>query len=184
VGLTLGSEAQIAREGDAQDVFATEAAGMHKLTITAVLATAVVTAGCGGGSDNTLTKAQVIKQGSVICKAAEKRVERLPQPAAQHPFADPANARKARQFLTGYADALADSRTGLSRLAAPGTDRALLDGYLRDIGTVAARLRAASKAPAAQAEHQANAAFPLFETASPQTAEYGFPKGVCGAGGS
>jgi hypothetical protein len=52
------------------------------------------------------------------------------------------------------------------------------------LDTVAARLRAASKAPAAQAELQANAAFRRFETASRQTAEYGFPKGVCGAGGS
>jgi hypothetical protein len=160
---------------------------MHKLTITAVLATAAVAAGCGGSSDKPLTKTEVIRQGSAICRSAEKRVEKLPQLTVEHPFAkgvDPAVGRKARQFLAGYADALDSSRVGLSRLAAPDRDRALLDGYLRDVHEVVSELRAASKAPAAQVEDRANAAFRLFEKASSQTARYGFPKGVCGAGGS
>jgi hypothetical protein len=160
---------------------------MHKLTITAVLATAAVTAGCGGGNDKTLTKAEVIKQGSVICKAAEKRAENLPQLTVQHPFAkgmDPAVGRKARRFLAGYADALDYSRVGLSKLAAPNEDKTLFTGYLRDVATVVSELRAASKAPAAQVEQRAGAAFGLFERASSQTARYGFPKGVCGAGES
>ena len=160
---------------------------MHKLTITAVLATAAVAAGCGGSSDKTLTKTEVITRGSVICKAAEKRVESLPQPTVQHPFAkgaDPADGRNARRFLAGYADALDYSRAGLLKLAAPEQDKALLDGYLRDIGKVVSDLRTASKAPAPQVEDRANAAFGLFEKASAQTARYGFPKGVCGAGGS
>jgi hypothetical protein len=161
--------------------------GMHKLTLTAVLATAAVAAGCGGGSDNTLSKAEVIKQGTVICKAAEKRAEKLPQLTVEHPFAkgvDPAVGRQARRFLAGYAAALDYSRVGLSRLAAPDEDKSLLDGYLRDIRSVVTELRAASKAPAAGVEQRANAAFRLFEKASSQTARYGFPKGVCGAGES
>src|SRR6478736_565146 len=86
---------------------------MHKLTIIAVLATAAVAAGCGGGSDKTLTKAEVIKQGTAICKAAEKRVSSLPQPTVEHPFAKgtpPAERARARRFLTGYAAALDFSR--------------------------------------------------------------------------
>ena len=160
---------------------------MHKLNITAVLATAAVAAGCGGGSDKTLTKAEVIKQGTAICKAAERRAERLPQLTVEHPFAkgaSPADGQKARKFLAGYADALEFSRVGLSKLAAPEQDRALLDGYLHDIHQVVTDLRAASRAPAARVEHEANAAFSLFEKASSQTARYGFPKGVCGAGES
>jgi hypothetical protein len=159
---------------------------MNKHTIIAVLATAAVAAaGCGGGSDKTLTKSEVIKQGTVICKAAEKRVETLPQLTVEHPFAkgvDPAVGRKARRFLAGYADALQGSRLGLLKLHAPSADKELLDGYLRDTGKVVAELRAASRAPAAQVEDQANAAFRDFETASAQTARYGFPKGVCQAG--
>jgi protein involved in sex pheromone biosynthesis len=160
---------------------------MHKHTIIAVLATAAVAAGCGGSSDNTLTKSEVIKQGTVICKAAEKRVENLPQLRVEHPFAkgvDPAVARRARQFLVGYADALNYSRVELLKLRAPSNDKQLLDGYLRDLGQVVDELRAASKARGAQAEDEANAAFGLFEKASSQTAKYGFPKGVCGAGES
>jgi hypothetical protein len=160
---------------------------MSKLIITTVIATAAVAAGCGGTSDDTLTKAEVIKQGTVICKAAEKRVESLPQLTVEHPFAkgvSPAVGRQARRFLTGYAEALDYSRVGLMKLAAPEQDKVLLDGYLRDIGKVVTELRTASKAPAPQVEDQANAAFGLFEKASSQTKRYGFPKGVCGAGGS
>src|SRR6476469_2961855 len=103
---------------------------MNKLTIIAVLATAAVAAGCSGGSDKTLTKAEVIKQGTVLCKAAEKRVSTLPQPTVEHPFAKGTSAgeqARARRFLAGYADALDSSRAGLARLKAPQQDRQLLD---------------------------------------------------------
>lgn len=160
---------------------------MHKLTIIAVLATAAVAGGCGGGSDKILTKAEVIKRGAAICKAAEKRVSSLPQPTVEHPFAkgtSPAEHARARRFLTGYADALEFSRAGLAKLKAPEQDRELLDGYLRDTAAIVAELRTASKAPAPDVEAKANDAFARFEKASSQTKKYGFPKGVCQSGGS
>jgi hypothetical protein len=160
---------------------------MHKLIPIAMVATAALAAGCGGNSDNTLTKSQVIAQGSVICKRAERSVETLPQIAVEHPFAKGTSAKTrsdARAFLAGYATALDSSRVGLSKLKAPKEDKALLDGYLHDIGLVVAKLRSASTAPAADVEDQANAAFGLFDEASKQTARYGFPKGVCGSGSS
>jgi hypothetical protein len=159
---------------------------MHKLILIAVVTTAAAVAGCGG-ADKTLTKSEVIKQGGVICRTAEKRVERLPQLTVEHPFAKgtaEAVHEKARKFLAGYADALEYSRAELGKLAAPKQDRQLLDGYLHDIGVVAARIRAASKAPNSSVEKQASAAFGLFARASSQTKRYGFPRGVCGAGGS
>ena len=161
---------------------------IKNFTIVLVAVTALVAgaAGCGGG-DNTLTKAQVIERGSAICKASETRVKKLPQLTTQHPFAkgtSPAERKGARNFLTGYADALESSRTGLEKLKAPAPDRQLLDGYIRDIGTVVDKLRAASTAPAQKVEDEANGAFALFAKASKQTAEYGFPKGICGSGSS
>lgn len=158
-------------------------------TVAAAICTAaIVTAGCGGGGKAaTLTKAQVIDQGTVICKTAERRAAKLAGPTAEHPFAKtapPGAQAQARAWLVGMASALDYSRTGLAKLAAPPQDKRLLDGYLRDIGTVVTELRDASRAPAAQAESQANKAFGLFERASKQTAAYGFPKGVCGAGDS
>jgi hypothetical protein len=146
---------------------------------------ALAAAGCGGGSDNTLSKREVIARGGAICKAAERKVAKLPQLSVEHPFAtgtSPAVRRAARRFLAGYADALEFSRVGLAQLKAPAEDRTLLEGYLHDTGTVVAQLRTASKAPARSVESQANAAFGLFERASRQTARYGFAKGVCGAG--
>jgi hypothetical protein len=163
---------------------------MHKLTLIAVVATAAAVAGCGSNgktTDNTLTKNQVIARGTVICKAAEKRVEKLPQPTTQHPFAKgtPAKERTAaREFLAGYADALEYSRSGLAKLAAPAQGKQLLDGYLSDLSKVEAQFRLAAKAPDPQVEGDAMKAFAMFEKASSQTKQYGFPKGVCQAGGS
>lgn len=155
------------------------------IAVLAIAATALA-AGCGGGQ-KTLTKAQVISQGGAICKAAEKRLQAVPQPTTEHPFAagtSQATRQRARQWLASYASLLDSTRAGLQKLAAPAEGKQLLDGYLRDIGTVVTELRAASKAPADQAEGQAMRAFQLFEKASKQTAAYGFPKGVCGAGDS
>jgi hypothetical protein len=48
------------------------------LAICGVLAIALVTAGCGGGDDETtatLTKAQFIKQADGICSAAEDELD-------------------------------------------------------------------------------------------------------------
>jgi hypothetical protein len=161
-----------------------------KIASLAMSAALVAAAGCGGGGGSqpaTLTKAEVIKRGTVICKAAERRAASLPGPTTDHPFAksaSPAVRQRARQWLTGMADALDASRVSLLKLAAPAQDRELLDGYLRDIGTVVTELRAASKADGSKAEAQAQKALALFERASSQTAAYGFPKGVCGAGDS
>jgi hypothetical protein len=159
--------------------------GFASLALVAV----ALAAGCGGGGHNaaTLTKAEVIQRGTVICKVAERRAEKLPEPTVEHPFAktEPSAVQKrARRWLAGMAGALDDSRVGLMKLAAPTQDKQLLDGYLRDIGIVVTELRAASKAPAARVEPEAQKAFALFERASKQTAAYDFPKGVCGAGDS
>jgi hypothetical protein len=159
---------------------------MHKLTLIAVPVLAVAISACGGG-DKTLTKSQVIARGSVICKTAEKRVEKLPQLTVQHPFANGTSAktrRDARKFLAGYADALEYSRNGLAALDAPSQGKQLLNGYLNDLGKVVSQFRAAAKAPAKRVEPDAMKAFAMFEKASSQTKQYGFPKGVCQSGGS
>lgn len=154
-------------------------AGMAAATL------ALAAAGCGGGTDDTLSKREFIARGGAICKAAERKVAKLPQLNVDHPFAkgtSPAVRRTARRWLAGYAEALEFSRVGLAQLRAPAEGKTLLEGYLRDTGAVVAQLRTASEAPAQSVESQANAAFGLFERASRQTARYGFPKGVCGSG--
>lgn len=158
------------------------------LAIAAAAALLAAAAGCGSSDKNdTLTKAQVIRQGTVVCKAAERRVNQLPSPTSEHPFAKDASAaekKSARKFLSGYADALEMSRQGLQRLDAPAQDKNLLDGYIRDLGTIVEKIRAASTADDQHAEALANEGFQLFDKASKQTAAYGFPKGVCGSGSS
>lgn len=159
---------------------------MHKLTLIAVPVLAVAVSACGG-NDKRLTKSEVIARGSVICKAAEKRVEKLPPVTVQHPFAKGTSAKThsdARKFLSGYADALQYSRDGLAALEAPSRDKRLLDGYLVDLGKIVAQFRVAAKAPDQEVEPAAMKAFAMFEKASSQTKKYGFPKGVCQAGDS
>src|SRR5205085_1043874 len=146
---------------------------------TPALAAGLLAAGlaaCGDDAkSDTLTKAQVISRGTVICKAAEKKVATLPELQVEHPFAKGTTAamhRQARAFLTGYASLLDSSRRGLRALKAPEQSRDLLDGYLRDTGLVVAELRAAARAPGAQVEAKANAAFTRFAKASEQTRKY------------
>jgi hypothetical protein len=163
-----------------------EAARMHKLTFIVVPILAVALGACGS-SDKSLTKQQVIARGTVICKTAEKRVEQLPQISVQHPFAAGTSAKTrtdARKFLAGYAGALEYSRTGLAGLKAPAEGKGLLNGYLSDLSRIEAQFRTAAKAPDRQVEADAMKAFAMFEKASSQTKRYGFPKGVCQAGGS
>jgi hypothetical protein len=154
----------------------------------AAVAVAAVATGCGDShKKTTLTKAQVIAQGTKICKAAEHKVEAMPQPSDEHPFGPGTSQgehKQAREWLTGYANALEGSVDGLAKLAAPDNGRQLLDGYIRDTRAVVDKLRDASRAPNAKVESEVNEAFGMFDEASKQTAAYGFPKGVCGSGSS
>lgn len=157
------------------------------LPLLAAGALIVAAAGCGnGGNEDTLTKAEVIGQGSMICKEAEQSVNELPQPV-EHPFAEGSTAQQqqdARAFLSGYADGLGSTLEQLRALNAPEEDKELLDGYIDDTGVAVEKLREASEAPPQEVEPMANEAFGLYAEASSQTAEYGFSKGVCGAGNS
>jgi hypothetical protein len=143
----------------------------------------------GQSAGGTLTKAQVIEQGSKICRAGESKVNRLPQITSQNPFAKSAPAgdtQRAIAFLAGYANALAGVRAGLARLHPPAEGRPLFAGFIRDLGPTIATFRQARsealkrKYDAALADVQK--AFGLFEQASKKTKAHGFPKGVCQAG--
>jgi hypothetical protein len=157
---------------------------MHVTAITLLVAAAVA-----APSGNALTKAQVIQRGSVICRAAEHRVETIPQMQSQHPFAKNApkgDKARAIRFLAVYADALESVRVGLAKLDAPVQGRPLLEGFLADLKpTVATFRKAHADAVAGRygaAQAGAERAFGLFDKASAKTKAYGFPKGVCQSG--
>jgi len=154
-----------------------------------VLGAAVAAPSLGQSSGGTLTKAQVIQQGSKICRAGEAKVNRLPQITSQNPFAKSApagDAQRAIAFLAGYANALAGVRAGLAQLQPPAPGRALFEGFVRDLGpTIATFRRARGEALAHKydaAMSDVQKAFGRFEQASKETEAYGFPKGVCQAG--
>jgi hypothetical protein len=141
--------------------------------------------------DRTLTKAAVIARGTVICKSAERKVDALPQPRSQNPFAPTApkgDRARAIVFLAGYASALRGVRRGLGALEAPAARRGLLDGFVAELGpTIAAFRTAHADAVAgrfAASLSAANKGFELFARASAKTKAYGFPKGVCQSGSS
>lgn len=159
-------------------------------TISILLAAAALTpAALAGGS--TLTRHETIVEGSAICKAAERKVNALPQPKSQNPFAK--NAPKAERdrglaFVAGYADALGGVRSGLAKLDAPPAGRELLGSFITQLGpTIGAFRKAHAEALAgrdAQALADVQRGFSLFARASAKTKAYGFPKGVCQSGSS
>lgn len=140
-------------------------------------------------SGGTLTKAEVIEQGSKICRAGEAKVNQLPQITSQNPFAKNAakgDAQRAIVFLNGYANALAGVRAGLSQLKPPVEDRSLFEGFIQQLGPTIATFRRA-RTEAVAHEYQSalgdvQKAFGLFAKASQKTKAYGFPKGVCKSG--
>jgi len=139
----------------------------------------------------TLTKQQVIAKGSAICRAAEAKVNALPQPRSQNPFAKTApkgDRARGLKFIAGYADALDGVRRGLAKLDAPPAGRALLVSFVAQLGPTIAAFRTAHADALAGRDARALAGvqrgFALFERASKQTKAYGFPKGVCQAGAS
>ena len=160
-------------------------AAIPVLLATAALAPAALAEG------HTLSKHEVIVKGSAICKAAEHKVDALPQPASQNPFAKNAPAAerdRGLRFVAGYADALASVRSGLAKLDAPPTGRSLLQRFITQLGpTIAAFRRAHTEALAgldARALTDVQRGFDLFTKASSQTKSYGFPRGVCQSGSS
>lgn len=160
-------------------------------TILAVAALAASVAAAGPASAGTLTKSQVIARGTAICKAAERKVDALPQIRSQHPFSKHAPAgdrERAIRFLAGYAGALQGVRVGLAGLSLPAEGRPLLVRFINDLRpTIATFRKAHADATAgryAASEAETQRAFALFTRASKQTAAYGFPSGVCQAGSS
>ena len=140
-------------------------------------------------SGGTLTKAQVIAQGSKICRAGEAKVNQLPQITSQNPFAKNAptgDAHRAIVFLAGYANALAGVRAGLSQLKPPVEGRSLFEGFIHQLGPAIATFRRARSEALAHHNDAAlgdvQKAFGLFAKASQKTKAYGFPKGVCQSG--
>lgn len=156
--------------------------------LVAVAALLAGAAGCGG-DDETLSKPEVIKRGSAICRAGEEKVTGMS--LSEDQFAKDAPERdreKAQRFLAIYADSLQAVRKQLGDLKLPEEDKEKLEGFIADLGPTVKRFRQAERALAEgdpkSAAADANEAFGLFAKASEKTAAYGFPKGVCGSGGS
>jgi hypothetical protein len=160
-------------------------------TIALSLVLAAVLVPTALGATRNLTKQQVIARGSLICRAAQRRVENTPGPRSQNPFGKSAprgDKRRALSFIDVYAGSLASVRHGLGELVplAPSRGRPLLVSFVSQLGPAIAAFRAAHAAALAhhypRALDEVHRAFGLFATASAKTKAYGFPKGVCQAG--
>jgi nitrous oxide reductase accessory protein NosL len=154
------------------------------LPILAATALAAAGAGCGGDEESTLTKAEVIEQGSAICDRARQRVDELPQPS-EHPFAKgspQAEQQAAREFLLGQAAAFRSVADGFGELSVPEEGREPLDQFIEEMGGVGEQLEAASTLEPQQVEKRAEKAYARFVEAGERASEYGFPEGTCGVG--
>jgi hypothetical protein len=160
-----------------------------RILVASALAAALVPVALA--TTGSLTKAQVIARGTVICKAAEHRVDETPGPRSQNPFAKTApkgDAERAIRFMAVYASALESVRIGLGKLDAPPQGRPLLTAFVAELEPTVAAFRAGHRAALthhyAQALADVQHGFTLFARASMKTKAYGFPKGVCQSGSS
>lgn len=140
-----------------------------------------------------LTKAQVLKRGSAICRAAQRRVYATPGPRSQNPFAKTApkgDRERALKFIAVYASSLTSVRKGLNNLVAvaPSKNRQLLVSFISQLRPTIAAFRAGHAAGLehhyARALADVHRGFSLFARAGVKTKAYGFPKGVCQSGSS
>src|SRR4051812_49277379 len=166
---------------------------INRQTLAVALALTATSVPAALAAPQTLTKAQVIKRGSAICRAAERRVEATPGPRSQNPFAKSApqgDRERALRFLAVYASSLTSVRAGLGKLVplAPPQRRPLLVSFVSQLGPTIAAFRAGHSAAlehhGARALADAQRGFSLFARASVETKAYGFPKGVCQSGSS
>jgi len=157
------------------------------------LAVGAICVAAAPANAETLTKAQVIKRGSAICRAAEARVDGIPGPRSENPFAKTApqgDKARALKFIAVYASSLESVRTGLGQLAAvaPPEGRSLLTSFVRQLGPTVAAFRSGHSAALARhyglALDDVQRGFTLFARASARTRAYGFPHGVCQSGSS
>jgi len=165
----------------------------NRTTLAIAVALVATSVPAAFASPQTLTKAQVIKRGSAICRAAERRVEATPGPRSQNPFAKTApkgDRERALKFMAVYAGSLTSVHVGLGKLAriAPPEGRPLLVSFVTQLGPTIAAFRAGHAAALAHRDAAALAdvqrGFRLFARASAKTKAYGFPKGVCQSGSS
>jgi hypothetical protein len=166
---------------------------IHRRTGAIALVLLAASAPVAVASSAPLTKAQVIKRGSAVCRAAEHRVDATPGPRSQNPFAKTApkgDRERALKFMAVYASSLSSVRRGFIHLAprAPLAGRSLLTSFAKQLRPTIAAFRAGRAAALshhyARALRQVQRGFALFDRASAKTKAYGFPKGVCQAGSS
>jgi hypothetical protein len=91
--------------------------------------------------------------------------------------------------VLGYDQLLGDLAVGQANATSARTSRSRSVSWPRaadavEAGGLVSANRWISRRVPTQVEGKANSAFQLFDKASSQTARYGFPKGVCGAGES
>ena len=160
-------------------------------TFIAALLAAAAVAVPAVAAQRTLTKAAVIARGTVICKAAERKVDALPSPRSQNPFAPTApkgDRARAIAFMAGYANALSGVRRGLGALDAPPAGRGLLEGFVSELGPTIAAFRTAHADALAGRFAASLAATPegVRAVRAGQREDEGLrlPKGVCQSGAS
>jgi hypothetical protein len=103
---------------------------------------ALAAAGCGGSSDQPLTKAEFVKQGSAICKKAEERRGKIIAKLAEafNPHGDvPAQQAK---VITASLPTYEDMKTELEELGPPKQEAKKVEELLRAMEKAAERASA------------------------------------------
>lgn len=106
--------------------------------LAALLAVALVIAGCGGGGDAELSKAEVIEKGDAICKTSSRQIEDEAEKFAEDNDIDTGNPTKKQQeevIETVVAPGLRSEAEELEGLGAPREGAKQLETTLAALNT-------------------------------------------------
>ena len=111
---------------------------MRYIAAICLFALAVAAAGCGGGSDNTLSKSEFIKKADAICAKDNKRLQ-----AAGSKFGQKPSAAQMSQFVrSDLVPTLSKQINELRALKAPNKDQDHLNKLFDEVDQGLGRVKA------------------------------------------
>lgn len=117
---------------------------MHTKYLAApLIAVALAFAGCGGGDDEGLSKAEYVKQADAICQKASDQLDKDSQAAVQALGTDSPTDEQLAKIATDVAiPNLEKQLSDLKALAAPKDDESTVDALYSDVGGAIAKVKA------------------------------------------
>lgn len=105
---------------------------MHRLRTPSILAIVLILAGCGGGSEDRLTKAEYTKEANKICKTAQTKADKATAKLENITGEDPGDADKVAGALKEAVDIFERAQGDIEELKGPEKDDKKIDAINKE----------------------------------------------------